>query len=198
MGFMDNIKQLGDLKKMRDQAMEVQKKLSGIKITVEHRGVTVILTADQKVVSISGEQDFEKITEAVNEALKQSQKGFDGRHGFAGNVMEAFRDPFPQLAVWRQNVPTEALRFSRDLDKAIARYTNPRKRTFYDRQFVRTVTLGKPDALIFVVPTAEEFSEESFAIERSKGHLRIYMKIKKFLMEILFFIISKNLIQNKN
>ena len=74
MGFMDNIKQLGDLKKMRDQDMEVQKKLAGIKITVEHKGVTVILTADQKVVSISGEQDFDKITEAVNEALKQSQK----------------------------------------------------------------------------------------------------------------------------
>lgn len=74
MGFMDNIKQLGDLKKMRDQAMEVQKKLAGIKITVEHKGVTVVLTADQKVVSISGDQDFDKITEAVNEALKQSQK----------------------------------------------------------------------------------------------------------------------------
>lgn len=74
MGFMDNIKQLGDLKKMRDQAMEVQKKLSGIKITVEHKGVTVILTADQKVISISGDNDFDKITEAVNEALKQSQK----------------------------------------------------------------------------------------------------------------------------
>src|SRR3989344_2916483 len=81
MGFMDNIKQLGDMKKMRDQAMEVQKKLGGIKITVEHKGVTVVLTADQKVVSITGEQDlpagrqgFEKITEAVNEALKQSQK----------------------------------------------------------------------------------------------------------------------------
>lgn len=74
MGFMDNIKQLGDLKKMRDQAMEVQKKLAGIKITVEHRGVTVVLTADQKVVSISGDQDFDKITEAINEALKQSQK----------------------------------------------------------------------------------------------------------------------------
>ncbi len=74
MGFMDNIKQLGDLKKMRDQAMEVQKKLSGIKITVEHKGVTVVLTADQKVISISGDNDFEKITEAINEALKQSQK----------------------------------------------------------------------------------------------------------------------------
>ncbi len=74
MGLMDNLKQLGDLKKMRDQAMEIQKKLSGIKITVEHKGVVIVMTADQKVVSISGESDFEKITEAVNEALKQSQK----------------------------------------------------------------------------------------------------------------------------
>ncbi|MCL5409496.1 MAG: YbaB/EbfC family nucleoid-associated protein [Patescibacteria group bacterium] len=74
MGMFDNIKQLGELKKMRDQAMEMQKKLGGIKITVEHKGVTVVMTADQKVVSISGEQDFDKITEAVNEALKQVQK----------------------------------------------------------------------------------------------------------------------------
>lgn len=74
MGIMDNLKQLGDLKKMRDQAMEIQKKLAGIKITVEHKGVTVVMTADQKVVSISGDSDFNKITEAVNEALKQSQK----------------------------------------------------------------------------------------------------------------------------
>lgn len=81
MGFMDNLKQLGDLKKMRDQAMAVQKRLSGIKITIEHRGVTVVMTADQKVQSISGDPstdsgqvDLTKVTEAVNEALKQSQK----------------------------------------------------------------------------------------------------------------------------
>ena len=74
MGLMDSMKQLGDLKKMRDQAMEIQKKLAGIKITVEHKGVTVVMTADQKVVSISGDTDHGKITEAVNEALKQSQK----------------------------------------------------------------------------------------------------------------------------
>lgn len=74
MGLMDNLKQLGDLKKMRDQAMEVQKRLGGIKITVEHKGVVVVMTADQKVVSISGELNHDKITEAVNEALKQSQK----------------------------------------------------------------------------------------------------------------------------
>lgn len=74
MGMMDNLKQLGDLKKMRDEAMAVQKKLAGIKITVEHKGVTVVLTADQNIKSIEGEQNFDKITEAVNEALKQSQK----------------------------------------------------------------------------------------------------------------------------
>ncbi len=74
MGIMDGLKQLGDLKKMRSQAMEVQKKLSAIKITVEHKGVTVVMTADQKVISISGDNNLEKVTEAVNEALKEAQK----------------------------------------------------------------------------------------------------------------------------
>lgn len=74
MGMMDNLKQLGDLKKMRDQAMEIQKKLAEIKITVEHQGVTVVMTADQKIVSITGEPNLEKVTHAVNEALKQTQK----------------------------------------------------------------------------------------------------------------------------
>lgn len=80
MGLMDSMKQLGDLKKMRDQAQEIQKKLADIKITVEHLGVTVVMTGDQKVVSISGpstssgQVEYEKVTHAVNEALKQSQK----------------------------------------------------------------------------------------------------------------------------
>ncbi len=74
MGLMDNLKQLGDLKKMRDQAMEVQKKLSGIKVTVEHKGVTIVMTADQKIISIEGDNDLDKVRDAVNEALKESQK----------------------------------------------------------------------------------------------------------------------------
>lgn len=74
MGLFDNLKQLGDLKKMRDQAMEVQKRLAQIKITIEHKGVIVIMSGDQKVQSISGDPDLGKVTEAVNEALKQSQK----------------------------------------------------------------------------------------------------------------------------
>ena len=86
-GFMDNIKQLGDLKKMRNQAMEVQKKLAGIKITIEHRGVIVVMTADQKVQSIFGDMDPQKVTEAVNEALKQSQKvAADEMKGLMGGM----------------------------------------------------------------------------------------------------------------
>ncbi len=90
MGLMDSMKQLGDLKKMRDQAMEVQKRLSGIKITVEHKGVTVVMTADQKVVSISGNEDLTKVTEAVNEALKQSQK-------VAAEEMKSLMGGFPGM-----------------------------------------------------------------------------------------------------
>lgn len=87
MGLMDNLKQLGDLKKMRDQAMEIQKKLADIKITVEHQGVTVVMTADQKVVSITGEPNLEKVTHGVNEALKQSQKvAADEMKGMMGGM----------------------------------------------------------------------------------------------------------------
>jgi len=87
---MDNLKQLGDLKKMRDQAMEVQKKLQAIKITVEHKGVTVVMTGDQKVVSISGENNLEKVTEAVNEALKQTQQ-------VAANEMKSLMGGMPGM-----------------------------------------------------------------------------------------------------
>lgn len=74
MGLMDSMKQLGDLKKMAEQAKEIQKKLGDIKITVEHKGVTVVMTGDQKVIDISGDNNLDKVKDAVNEALKQSQK----------------------------------------------------------------------------------------------------------------------------
>lgn len=87
MGLFDNLKQLGDLKKMRDQAMEVQKRLAQIKITIEHKGVTVVMTGDQKVQSISGDMEPGKVTEAVNEALKQSQKvAADEMKGLMGGM----------------------------------------------------------------------------------------------------------------
>lgn len=67
--------QLNDLKKMRDQAMQIQKALQAEQITVEKNGVTVVMTGDQKVVNISsnGKSDND-IKECLNEAIKKSQE----------------------------------------------------------------------------------------------------------------------------
>ena len=41
--------QLGELKKMRDQAMQIQRLLSAEKIDVEKNGVQITITGDQKI-----------------------------------------------------------------------------------------------------------------------------------------------------
>lgn len=67
--------QVSDLKKMRDQAMEIQKALQAEKITVEKNGVVVVMTGDQKVVSLTsnGKSDND-IVNCFNEAVKKSQE----------------------------------------------------------------------------------------------------------------------------
>lgn len=67
--------QLGELKKMRDQAMQIQRQLAAEEITVEKKGITIVITGDQKIQSIStnGKPDKD-IAEAVNEAVKKSQE----------------------------------------------------------------------------------------------------------------------------
>lgn len=67
--------QLNDLKKMRDQAMQIQKALQAEQITVEKNGVTIVMSGDQKVVSINsnGRSDND-IKECLNEAIKKSQE----------------------------------------------------------------------------------------------------------------------------
>lgn len=67
--------QLSDLKKMRDQAMQIQKALQAEQITVEKNGVVIVMTGDQKVVSITsnGRSDND-IKECLNEAIKKSQE----------------------------------------------------------------------------------------------------------------------------
>ncbi|PIR80416.1 MAG: hypothetical protein COU25_00200 [Candidatus Levybacteria bacterium CG10_big_fil_rev_8_21_14_0_10_35_13] len=67
--------QLGELKKMRDQAMKIQKELQGEEVNVEKNGVEVLITGDQKIKEIktNGRPD-DDIKEAVNEAIKKSQE----------------------------------------------------------------------------------------------------------------------------
>ena len=67
--------QLGELKKMRDQAMQIQRLLSAERIDVEKNGVNITITGDQKIQEIktNGRSDND-IREAINEAVKKSQE----------------------------------------------------------------------------------------------------------------------------
>lgn len=69
------LSQLGDLKKMRDQAMQIQRELQGEEVSVEKNGVEILITGDQRVkeIKINGKSDND-VREAVNEAIKKSQE----------------------------------------------------------------------------------------------------------------------------
>ncbi len=67
--------QIAELKKMRDQAMEIQKVLSQEVLEVEKNGVRIVITGDQKMRELeSNGRSDEDILEAVNEAVKKSQE----------------------------------------------------------------------------------------------------------------------------
>ena len=73
--MLNPFKSLGDLKQMRDQAMQIQKALGQEIITVEKNGVEVQISGDQKLVSlkVDGNED-RRVLEALNEAIKKSQE----------------------------------------------------------------------------------------------------------------------------
>lgn len=66
---------LGDLNKMRQQAMKMQQALQGEKITVEKGDVKVIISGDQRILefTVQGFASQDAI-DALNDAVKQSQK----------------------------------------------------------------------------------------------------------------------------
>lgn len=69
------IQQLGELKKMRDQAMQIQKQLQAEEIEIDKNGVQIKITGDQKLQSLeSNGRSDDDIKEAVNEAIKKSQE----------------------------------------------------------------------------------------------------------------------------
>jgi DNA-binding protein YbaB len=73
--MFDKLKQLGELNKMRQKAMELQKELEKIIKTVDKKGWQVSVTGDQKIRYIKkGEEDFKELTDLINEAMKDVQK----------------------------------------------------------------------------------------------------------------------------
>ncbi len=67
--------QLGELKKMRDQAMKIQKELQAEILNIEKNGVEITITGDQRIQEIrTNERSDDDVKEAVNEAIKKSQE----------------------------------------------------------------------------------------------------------------------------
>jgi len=66
---------LGDLNKLRQQAMQMQKNLSAQTITVEENGVKVVITGDQKIVEITVQGIGNPVlNEVLNKAIRKSQE----------------------------------------------------------------------------------------------------------------------------
>jgi len=73
--MMNPFKSLGDLNKMRTQAMQIQRELAEEKIEIDENGVRVVISGDQKILgfSIDGiENDLVK--DKLNKAIKTSQE----------------------------------------------------------------------------------------------------------------------------
>jgi len=69
------LQKLGDLNKLRQQAMAMQKALAAEEIIVDRDGVKVVISGDQKIkdISVQGISN-EVLNDVVNEAIKKSQE----------------------------------------------------------------------------------------------------------------------------
>lgn len=73
--FQQMGQQVSQLKKIRDQAVQMQKQLQAEVIEVEENGIRVVMTGDQKVetVTIDGKYE-ERLVKILNDAIKKSQQ----------------------------------------------------------------------------------------------------------------------------
>ena len=93
--MFDKLQQLKELKKMRDEAMSMQKALDAETVEVNKNVIRVVITLAQRFVSVEAEgKSGNDLIEALNEAIKESQKaaarkmqqmgGFDSLKGMMG------------------------------------------------------------------------------------------------------------------
>lgn len=73
--MMNPFKGLGDLNKMRQQAMQIQRQLQEEKIEIEENGVRIVISGDQKILefSINGVEN-NMVKDKLNKAIKTSQE----------------------------------------------------------------------------------------------------------------------------
>lgn len=73
--MFDKFKQMGEMKKMRDEALRIQRELAKEKIEVNEGDIKVVISGDQQIqeLEINGESN-DALINVLNRALKQSQK----------------------------------------------------------------------------------------------------------------------------
>jgi hypothetical protein len=73
--MFDKFKQIGELKKMRDEALKIQRELAAEKVEVIEGDIKIVISGDQKIQSleIHGESQ-PQLSEVLNKAIKRSQE----------------------------------------------------------------------------------------------------------------------------
>jgi len=73
--FRQQLDQLGDLKKLRDQAVALKRQLAAEEVVVEEQGVRVVITGDQKIKELSVQGISNQILiDVLNKALRRAQE----------------------------------------------------------------------------------------------------------------------------
>lgn len=72
---MNPLQSLGDINKMRQQALKMQQALQGKQIVVEKGDVRVVISGDQRILEFTVQgYSSQDAVDALNDAVKQSQK----------------------------------------------------------------------------------------------------------------------------
>ncbi len=73
--FKQKMNQLGELKKMRDQALQIERQLAAEEVVVEEQGVKVVISGDQKIKTLEVQGLSNQIlVDVLNKAIKKSQE----------------------------------------------------------------------------------------------------------------------------
>ncbi len=75
MGIGDAFGKLGDINKLRQQAMQMQKNLSGQVISVEENGVEIEISGDQRILKLKIQgMENPVLNDILNKAIRKSQE----------------------------------------------------------------------------------------------------------------------------
>lgn len=75
MGIGDTLGKLGDMNKLRQQAMQMQKNLAAQQIVLEENGVKVVISGDQRILELEIQgMSNQVLNDVINKAIKKSQE----------------------------------------------------------------------------------------------------------------------------